>query len=608
MDRFATIPRAPAHLDVVVTLRFKRRGHPAAGWVLLALALWPAAAAIAQEAAVPATTAPLAADAPMPLTSPAKSTLSAIQDNWLQWDSAFQRGEEGAAGIAVDDLLQAAGELGMTRLPEVCSAVLARATISAADGGIPRARWALDMAERLDPGRPEVEFARAAVARHEGRYLAMLWSELVGYSRLTSVPLFWRLTLDNLLIWAIAAVIVSAALFVALQLAVHGASLIDDIAEIVSRKRPITTAYLAALVVFILPVLVPAAWVVLPLYWAILLLPYARASERAVIAVVVVVLIATPFLLRAQARRVAVELSAPMDATRSLAERRLYGGLIKDMDALHAELPGAPAALHLLADLHQDLGQIEYARLLYQRLIESEPLNVAAHNNVGVYYLRRRETSQAIEHLEKATSIDENRLEPHRNLWSLYRDYLAFEEAEQVLARVRSVAPNGVANWFTEEGPAAIVVMRDGYDRAPEIRSLLRAGWKPGALEPAATSSTGRTVAVAAFLVVAGVIAVLLPFHRGTGRRARRSGPARWAMAWVPGLRWIQEGRGWRAILAVLVPVSVLLLPRLTTLGYRIPWGFDPGSTAIWVLGALFLLFYVLLRWMRARSEGSGVV
>jgi tetratricopeptide (TPR) repeat protein len=436
----------------------------------------------------------------------------------------------------------------------------------------------------------------------------MLWSELVGYTRLGSVPLFWRLTVENLLIWAIAAVVVSGALFVALQLAVHGASLIDDIAEIVSRKRTITTAYLAALVVFILPVLVPAAWVVLPLYWAILLLPYARPSERAVIATVVAVLIATPFLLKAQTRRVAVELSPPMDAARSLGERRLYGGLIKDVEAVRSQLPDSPAAVHVLADLQQDLGQIEHARLLYQRVIDMEPLNVAAHNNVGVYYLRRRETSQAIDHLEKAASIDENRLEPHRNLWSLYRDYLAFEEAEQVLARVRALAPNGVANWFTEEGPAAIVVMRDGYERAPEIRKLLRASWKPGSLEPAASFSIGRTVAVAAFLAIAVVIAVLLPRFRGTGRRTRRSGPGWRALAWVPGLGSMEEGRGWRAFLAVLVPVSVLLLPRLTTLGYRIPWGFNPGTATIWVVGALFLLFYLVRRWLRARSEGAGVV
>ena len=418
--------------------------------------------------------------------------MSAIQDNWLQWDSAFQRGEEGSAGIAIDDLLQAAGELGMSRLPEVCSAVLARATISAADGGTPRARWALDMAERLDPGRPEVEFARAAVARHEGRYLAMVWSELRRLRALASVPLFWRLTLENLLIWAIAAVVVAGALFVALQLAVHGASLIDDIAEIVSRKRPITTAYLAALVVFILPVLVPAAWVVLPLYWAILLLPYARPSERAVIATVVAALIATPFLLRRRLRRVAVELSPPMEATRSLAERRLYGGLISDVEAVRTELPNSPAAIHVLADLQQDLGQIEYARLLYQRLIDVEPLNVAAHNNIGVYYQRRRETSQAIEHLERAASIDESAdraaPQPVVALPRLPRvrggRAGAGARARGGAQRRRQLVHRGRARRHRGDARRLRRAARDPL--------ALRSAWKPGALEPAASFSIGQ--------------------------------------------------------------------------------------------------------------------
>jgi tetratricopeptide (TPR) repeat protein len=576
--------------------------------VLLAL-LWPALAAGTEEEAEAPAAAPLAADAPMPLTSPARSTLSAIQDNWLQWDSAFQRGEEAAAGNAVDDLLQAAGELGMTRLPEVCFAVLARAIISAADGGTPRARWALDMAERLDPGRPEVEFARAAVDRHGGHYLSMVLAELNGYRRLLSVSLFRRLTAENLLVWALAAVILSGVLFVVLLLCVHGPSLIDDIAEVVGRKRPVTTAYLAALVVFILPVLVPAAWVALPLYWAILLLPYARRSERVVIAVVAAVLIATPYLLSAQARRVAVELSASMEATRSLAEGRLYGSLIKDVETLRAELPRSAAAVHLLADLHQDLGQVEYARLLYQRLVDTEPLNVAAHNNIGVYYLRRRETSQAIEHLEKAAAIDESRLEPHRNLWSLYRDYLAFEEAEEVLARVREVAPNGVANWFTDEGAASAALMRDGYRRSGEIRRQLRTAWKPGALEPTAEVSIGRTVAVAGFLIVAaGIAAVTFRYRGGLWRGRARSAPSRRAATWVPGLLSLHKGRGWRAYFALLVPISLLLLPRVTTLGYRLPWGFNPGMATIWLVGGLLLVSYLLVRWLWARSEVPVVV
>jgi cytochrome c oxidase assembly factor CtaG len=151
--------------------------------------------------------------------------------------------------------------------------------------------------------------------------------------------------------------------------------------------------------------------------------------------------------------------------------------------------------------------------------------------------------------------------------------------------------------------------MHDGYHRADEIRSQLRAAWKPGALEPAATSSIGRTVAVAGFLIVAAVIALMTSrFRDGRSRARSRSSPSRRALAWVPGLLSLHEGLGWRAYFAVLVPVSVLLLPRLTTLGYRLPWGFNPGAASIWVLGTLLLLFYVFLRWVRARSEGPGVV
>ena len=552
---------------------------------------------------------------PMPLTSPAKSTLSAIQDNWLQWDSAFQRGEEASAGIAIDDLLQAAGELGMSRLPEVCSAVLARATLSAADGGTPRARWALDMAERLDPGRPEVEFARAAVARHE----APLPRHDVGRAptatrRLGSVPLFWRLTAENLLIWALAAVIVAGALFVALQLAAHGASLIDDIAEIVSRRRPITTAYLAALVVFILPVLVPAAWVALPLYWAILLLPYARPSERAgdrdrgggadrdAVR-----------CSRAQARRVAVELSAPMDATRSLEERRLYGGLIKDVErAAHSSSPTRRPRSTCSPISTRTSGQVEYARLLYQRLVEVEPLNVAAHNNIGVYYLRRRETSQAIDapragggdRRERASSPTATCGCSTATTWRSRRP----SRYSRVCARS---LPNGVANWFTERGPATIAVMRDGYERAPEIRARsCRAAWKPGALERGGARS--RSVAP-----VRGAASswrwrpcspcCSRPLSRtARGGRADRTRPVgRWPGC--PGSARCDEGRGWRAFFArAAAGGAVLLLPRLTTLGYRLPWGFNPGTIGDLGGEPRCCFSSILAAAVAARRDGGG--
>jgi len=545
----------------------------------------------------------------MPLTSPAKSTLSALQDNWLQWDSAFLRGEEAAAEVAVADLLQAAAELGMTRLPEVCFAVLARATQSAADGNTVRAKWAIEMAERLDSGRPEAAFASADVARQEGRYLAMIGHQMRGYARLARAPIILRLTGENLLIWALAAVILSGVLYVSLQLAAHGVTLIEDLAEVVARARPLTTAYLIALVVVILPALLPAAWVALPFYWAILLAPYARWSERAVVAAVVAVLIATPVLLGAQARRVAVELSGPMRAARSLEERRLYGALVNDVQTLASELPGRPPTLHLLADLHQDLGQAEYARLLYQRLLDVEPVNTAANNNLGTYYLRRRETKQAIDYLERAASIDPSRIEPHRNLWVLYRDYLAFEEAERVLARVRALAPGRVATWFSE-GPSTIAVMRDGYTRSGEIRDALAAKHRDRTQldAPPPRVSPLRLLVLVAFVAIAAALATLLVrIGPRAGRGARRMAPVGRVAAWVPGLPSMLAGRGGKAFFALLVPVAVILLPRMTVLGFRLPWGYDPGVSMAWMASAVLLALYLGARWLVARMGMADV-
>jgi tetratricopeptide (TPR) repeat protein len=581
-------------------LSFERLGRRAlCSWALLTAVLGGAAAA--QTASL--------LDGAMPLTSPAKSTLSAVQDNWLQWDSAFLRGEEAAAELAVVDLLQATAEVGMTRLPEVCFAMLARASQSATDGNTVRARWAVEMAERLDPGRPEVAFASAAIARHEGRYFAMIGDHVRGYARLARSPLLLRLTAENLLVWALGAAILTGVLYVSLQLAVHGASMIEDLAEVATRWAPITTAYLAALVVVILPALIPPAWIALPFYWAILLMPYARRSERAVVGTVIAVLVATPALLGAQARRVELELSAPMEAARSLEERRLYGGLINDVDALRVALDGAPAAMHLTADLHQDLGQTEYARLAYQSLLEVEPLNAAAHNNLGSYYLRRRETSQAIEHLERAASIEPTRLEPHRNLWMLYRDYLAFEEAERVLARVREVSPGRVSNWFSE-GPSTVMMMRDGYGRAAEIRGLLRQKQTAPALDAGQRLSPARLLPLALFLILALGVALALArlgVRARGGPRSRPAPPRGGAVRWIPGLPSLLEGRGWRAYFALLVPVAAVLLPGLTALGYRLPWGYDPGVTPAWALSAILLTLYLGARWGLARARRGDV-
>ena len=60
-------------------------------------------------------------------------------------------------------------------------------------------------------------------------------------------------------------------------------------------------------------------------------------------------------------------------------------------------------------------------------------------------------------------------------------------------------------------------------------------------------------------------------------------------------------------LVIVSTSVAVVLLPRLTTLGYRLPWGWDPGASIGWVLIVLLVSIYLFTRWTRARSGVSGV-
>jgi hypothetical protein len=99
--------------------------------------------------------------------------------------------------------------------------------------------------------------------------------------------------------------------------------------------------------------------------------------------------------------------------------------------------------------------------------------------------------------------------------------------------------------------------------------------------------------------MVSAVLGVLLARHRERARRPRRPALPRLALQWIPGLRAIDDGRGWRAFGSILLPVSLLLLPRLTTLGYRLPWAYNPGSSVAWALIAAVALCYLFSRWSR---------
>jgi hypothetical protein len=118
-----------------------------------------------------------------------------------------------------------------------------------------------------------------------------------------------------------------------------------------------------------------------------------------------------------------------------------------------------------------------------------------------------------------------------------------------------------------------------------------------------------RVTALGAALLIATVIALLLVRHgvraRGGGRgRLTPRGPF---LEWIPGLPSMVAGHGARSFLALLVPVGVILLPRSTSLGYRLPWGFDPGASLVWVSCFVLLALFLGGRWLFRRLELTDV-
>src|SRR3954471_5106373 len=332
------------------------------------------------------------------MTSQVRQTLKQLEEQWLQW--LVQKTPQQAAK-ALNDLMETARQLGMTRLPDLSAGGPARGGGAARQKDFARAHWSLDAAERFDPGRPETAFARAKVNRLQGNYPGAAAAWLKAYPRLFSHPLERFLWLQNLVAWVLVLLLVSGGLFVAVQMLARGNALFGDLEELFARRLPRPAAVALAAGALLWPLVLPFGPLWLAVYWSLLLWGYGSASERTVLIVLWLLLGASPLIIDMQRRYVAVELSPPAQAMQGLQEHRLYGSLFSDLGVLRSVLPSSIAVKHLLADVHRSLGQWELARALYRQVLEKEPENTAALINLGAYSYLKGDFNGAIQSFGK---------------------------------------------------------------------------------------------------------------------------------------------------------------------------------------------------------------
>jgi tetratricopeptide (TPR) repeat protein len=528
------------------------------------------------------------------MTAPVRRTLKQLEEQWLQW--VVKNNREESEGV-IQDLLATARQLGMTRLPDLSVGALSRAVQAAKQGDFKRAHWSLAAAERLDPGRCETAFAEATVDRLEKKYLASFGALVRGSLRLFRLPLERYLFFQDLLIWSISLLLLTGALFIAVQMAVKGGALWEDLVGLLSRRLPRPAAVAAAVVLLLWPLALPSGLLWLPLFWSVLLWGYASLSERAVLVSLWLLLGVAPILITSQSRRVAVMLSPPVQAMENLRQHRLYGGLFTDLGVLRSLLPESAAVKHLLADVHRSLNQGELAQSLYRQVLEQEPENTWAEMNIGAYSFLKGDFGSAIQHFQKVATTDPKSAAAQFNLSQAYSESYLFDESRRALAQARAVDEESqVDAWMRDLGQQRVITNNRGITRIPEIRSELLATFRTREAPSARLELFRRGLSLVVPLVL-GLLAAALQLARRPSEAAadplRYHTNGRWRRVLVPGGQAAESGEGIRSFLALLLPCGLAMLPLFGKLGYRLPWGYDSGSPVAGIAAILGLSLYL---------------
>jgi tetratricopeptide (TPR) repeat protein len=526
-----------------------------------------------------------------------------LQESWLQWMTAYYQDRPDEARRSVEDIRSSLDLLGFEGIPDLSVAAAARAVESARQRNFERARLGVEAADRLDPGRPETSFASSILAWEEGARLSAVGHHLAGWARVPRISTYRELGLQNLLLGALAAVLLAGGAFVMVATAVHGGGIYRAVGDLLGDRVPAAVRHPVVWGLLLWPLLLPggAAWLLL--YLSALLWAFLGWSQRVVIASWWLVAGLAPMIVEAQVQRIEISLSPPAHAVNALVEKRLYGGFFSDLGALRSVLPESAHVIALLGDLHREMGQWENARERYEQVLELQPEDASAVVNMGAYYFKKGDYGAAIQYFHRAAGLDGRSAVPYFNLSQAYSESYLFSEQRLALAQAREIDETRVNRWLAQSQSERIVTMEDRQERALSILDELRTSWRQQTLE---LLSLRRLTPLA---LPAGALALSLLFGgllsgRGDGSSPLEGGALGRALRWlVPGLESMAAEEGGRAFLAILAPAACVVLLLGLGLGYAIPWGISPGPALPVGLGLLALCaFYVIRLWQLVRT------
>ncbi|MEM6794596.1 MAG: hypothetical protein AAF725_11495 [Acidobacteriota bacterium] len=550
------------------------------------------------------------------LKAPVRHQLFRLQQAWQGWNKAFLEDDSEAAATELEQMLVIARFLSMDRLPDLSNAAAAMAIREAQAGRHSRAREALQAARQLDPERPENDFAAAELRRSKGDYLGALAASSQGYLQLLKMPIERSLWLHNALLWGLYTALLAAAVFVGVLMLVNGRRLFYDFSRLYSPPLPGPAADAVTLLLLVWPALLPSGFLWLGLYWSILLWSYASRSTRVMLIFGWLLLGITPSLLGFQQRSTRVAMVPAARLVENLAQGRLYGAIFSDLEVLRSLVPDSDVVDEIVADLHRRLGQWDYARAIYTELAQDpdrpRELTAAAYCNIGVYHHQRGDYQTAVNYFARAADADPNLAEAFFNLSQAYAQLFDFSRQHEAMGLAKDIDQERVEAWneaaVTAEESA--VAVDGGVRRVEELRERISELWKTqpreGGLAGLWTRFQALSVSLAALalaLAVAQVRQQIGYFSDRLDRQHHFMADNRWCRALLPGMASLHRDRGILGYFAILVPVGLVTLMTLDSVGYRLPLALGPTPWLTTALGLGGLLLIFLARFATALRE-----
>lgn len=546
--------------------------------------------------------------------TPAKPSLPAavdrvgqeIQSQWLLWLKAYYQRDPQEAAVALDGLVTQSRQLGMHRLPDLSMAAAVSAVRAAREGDSARATWALEAAEVLDPGRPEAAFAGARVAwlQHDwGKAVARFFS---GYERALRLDRTRAALLSSSLVFLVLVPVIAGALFVLLELMLRASQLSTTLLRLVPEGWPGWLRGLVLLIAMVWPALIHFGMFWMLFYWSMLLWGFIGWRERGVLLTVWVWLLLGPVALQLLQSRVEFMWTPGSRALADVSSQRLSGSLFTNLDALRDEAPRQPELTEMSADLERRMGEWDSARRLYHLVLDSDPNNYGALNNLGVYHYRVSETGAAREFFQRAVKADEKRASAHFNESQVYSDAYLFSDSERELARARELNADLVSQWISQSGWDRVVAVDDGLKKVDKLQALRWRRWRqshPGFLAGLSTAIPGWSLALGCWLLLAYGFDVALR-RSGQGKKGAGKGGYMGASTptWIrrlPAADHLMAGAGVAGFVVLMLPAALLVLLVMRPLPLAVPMGFQPGvAWPLW-LSLIGWLFYGLAIWRR---------